>query len=120
MTLESSDWCIPSSASNLPTWDTMQDCIFVKYNGDYTSGTIEDESSVEAVATYKATTDHINMEYGTEFADVRTDGTPTTLVDLTSEKIKIYEYVDAQHIAVTSDNSWVEGKAYYIKAQRTK
>lgn len=118
MTLESSDWCVPDPASNLPTWDTMPDTINVEYNEDYTRGTITDGSS--GFITYKATTEHINYEYARDYSDVRTEATPTTLVDSTSEPIKVYEYVDAQTIAVTSDNSWVEGKAYFVKANRGK
>ena len=114
MTLESSDWCVPSSASNLPTWDTMPETIYVSYSENLQSGEIYPSEEPGTNETVKATTSNVNTHYSTAYSDIRTEKTPTTLVDSNSDPIKVYEYVDAQHIAVTSDNSWVEGKAYFI------
>ena len=124
MTLESSDWCIPSSASgsagNLPTWDSMPESVYVAYTEDFTRGTINPAGDVIKWTTVKATTSNVNTHYGTAYSDIRTEKTPTTLVDSNSEPVKVYEYVDAQTIAVTSDSSWVEGKAYFIRTQGSK
>ena len=108
MTLESSDWCIPSSASNIPS---MSEAPEVIYCNDPETGAWNEPGTNKTV---KATTSNVNTNYNTSYSDVRTEKTPTTLVDSNSNPIKVYEYVDAQHIAVTSDNSWVEGKAYFI------
>lgn len=120
MTLESSDWCVPNSASNLPTWDSMPESVYVAYNEDFTSGTLTDNSEATRYITVKATSSNVNTHYGTAYSDIRTQVTPTTLVDSNSDPIKVYEYVDAQTIAVTSDSSWVEGKAYFIRTQGGK
>ena len=120
MTLESSDWCVPSSASNFPTWDSMPESVYVAYTEDFTRGTITDNGDVTRWITVKATSSNVNTHYSTAYSDIRTQGTPTTLVDSNSDPIKVYEYVDAQTIAVTSDSSWVEGKAYFIRTQGSK
>ena len=120
MTLKSSDWCVPDSASNLPTWDTMPESIYVSYIEGGQSGEIFPNNEPGTLLTFKATTANINAQYSTTYTDVRTEGTPTTLVDVNSDPIKVYEYVDAQHIAVTSDSSWIEGKAYFVKAHKSK
>ena len=120
MTLKSSDWCVPDSASNLPTWDTMPESIYVSYSEDLQSGEIFPGNEPGTLQTFKATTENINYQYARDYSDVRTEATPTTLVDSTSDPIKVYEYVDAQHIAVTSDSSWVEGKAYFVPAHKGK
>lgn len=121
MTLESSDWCVPNLASDLPTWDTMPESVYVAYTEDFTRGTINPTSdNVTRWITVKATTSNVNTHYSTAYSDIRTQGTPTTLVDSNSDPIKVYEYVDAQTIAVTSDSSWVEGKAYFIRTQGSK
>ena len=120
MTLESSDWWVPSSASNIPTWDTMPESIYVSYNEDRQSGEIYPNNEPGTIQTFKATTENINYQYARDYSDVRTEATPTTLFYNGSDPINVYEYVDAQHITVTSDSSWVEGKAYFVKAQRGK
>ena len=122
MTLKSSDWCVPSSASNIPTWDTMPESMYVAYTDNYQSGEIYPGDEPDTIQTLKATTANVNAQYLTTYTDIRTEGTPTTLVftNVGSEPIQVYEYVDAQHIAVTSDSSWIEGKAYFVKAQKGK
>lgn len=121
MTLKSSDWCVPSSASNLPTWDTMPESMYVAYDDSYQSGEIYPNNEPGTIQTLKATTANVNAQYATVYTDIRTEGTPTTLVfNGGSDPIKVYEYVDANHVTVTSDSSWVEGKAYFVKAQKGK
>ena len=131
MTLESSDWCVPSSASNIPSMNEAPAEIYcndpegsVGWDAPGVVATIN--SNNEGRKLKKATIENINYEYGPEpeltgsLADKGTPASFTVYSNGADTQIYFLEYQDANTVKTSTDSSWVEGKAYFFPTQRSK
>ena len=131
MTLESSDWCIPSSASNIPSMNEAPEVIYCNdpeigaWNQPGTVASIS-ATSENKRALKKASIENINYEYGPEpaltgsLADKGTPASFTVYSNGSDTQIYFLEYQDANTVKTSTDSSWVEGKAYFFPTQRSK
>ena len=131
MTLESSDWCVPSSASNIPSMNEAPEVI---YCNDPETGSWNQPGTVASIsatsenkrALKKASIENINYEYGPvpgltgSLSDTGTPASFTVYSNGADTQIYFLEYQDANTVKTSTDSSWVEGKAYFFPVQRSK
>ena len=132
MTLESSDWCVPDSASNIPSMNEAPEVIYcndpegtVGWNEPGVVASIS-ATSENKRALKKASIENINYEYGPEpaltgsLADKGTPASFTVYSNGADTQVYFLEYKDANTVKTSTDSSWVEGKAYFFPVQRSK